>query len=326
MNLRLAVYQLAATNRLAPGATARLLSLAGLEDEPASLVPRFWRTVAVLAAALGGLGLVMWIAANWDTLGRGGRFVLLQGLVAVMLIGAAWRRPLRAPLGLLALLGMGGLFAYFGQTYQTGADPWQLFALWAALALPLCLAVRSDVLWTPWAVVVMTGISLWTQAHTGHSWRVRPEDLPSHLIGFAASALLVLLMSDIAKRWTGAGTWAQRTASTLFVIAVSLTALGGLFSTKVAPHFWLGMALLATAVAWLSTRRGFEVFALSAVALGLNALVLCGLGRLLFENNSGNAIGAFLLMGLVSAGLLASSVHGILRLTRHHASTQQVAP
>ena len=44
---------------------------------------------------------------------------------------------LPVPMGLLAMLGMGALFAYFGQTYQTGADPWQLFALWAALSLPL---------------------------------------------------------------------------------------------------------------------------------------------------------------------------------------------
>jgi uncharacterized membrane protein len=318
MNLRLAVYQLAAANRLGSDATARLLSLAGLDTEPQSLVARFWRTVAVLGAALGGLGIVMWLAANWDTLGRGGRFALLQGLVAVMLLGAAWRRPLRAPLGLLALLGIGGLFAYFGQTYQTGADPWQLFALWAVLALPLCLAVRSDVLWTPWAVVVMTGISLWTQAHTGHSWRVHPEDLPSHLIGFGASALLVLLMSTVARRWTGAGPWALRTASTLFVIAVTLTALGGLFSTPIAPHYTLGLVLLVAAAAWLSTRRGFEIFALSAVALGLNALVLCGLARVLFDTNKGDAIGSLLVMGLVSAGLLAASVHGILRLSRYY--------
>ena len=86
-----------------------------------------------------------------------------------MAVGAAWRPAARAPLALLALLGIGGLFAYFGQTYQTGADPWQLFAWWAALALPLCLGVRSDVLWAPWAAVAVGAISLWVHAHTGKS-------------------------------------------------------------------------------------------------------------------------------------------------------------
>ena len=55
-------------------------------------------------------------------------------------LGGCWINRRIALLGLLALLGIGGLFAYFGQTHQTGADPWQLFALWAALVLPLRLA------------------------------------------------------------------------------------------------------------------------------------------------------------------------------------------
>ena len=86
---------------------------------------------------------------------RRGWLVLTQ----LALAGALWRPALRAPLALLAFLGTGGLFAYFGQTYQTGADAWQLFALWGALALPLCLGARSDALWAPWALVVMTAIS-----------------------------------------------------------------------------------------------------------------------------------------------------------------------
>jgi hypothetical protein len=61
-----------------------------------------------------------------------------------MCVGTLWIPAARTPLSLLALLNIGGLFAYFGQTYQTGADPWQLFSLWAALSLPLCLSVRGE--------------------------------------------------------------------------------------------------------------------------------------------------------------------------------------
>ena len=162
-----------------------------LSPEPAALAHWLPRGVAVLAAALGGLGLVMWIAANWETLGRFGRFGLLQALVLATGVGAALRPQARAPLGLLALLGMGALFAYFGQTYQTGADAWQLFALWAALALPLCLGARSDVLWAPWALVAMTAIALWTHTHTGHRWSVEPQQLSVHLVAWAVALLMV---------------------------------------------------------------------------------------------------------------------------------------
>ncbi len=324
MNPRLLAYQLARAHRLGRDGTTRLLTLAGIGVEPATAGLWFWRVVAVLGAALGGLGLILWLAANWDTLGRAGRFALLQGFVVAMLLGAGARPALRAPLGLLALLGIGGLFAYFGQTYQTGADPWQLFALWAVLGLPLCLAVRSDVLWAPWALVVATGISLWMQAHTGNAWRVQPEDLPAHLLSFAASAGLVLLLGPLPRQHTGAGIWAYRTAGTLFVCMVTFTALGGLFARNTAGHYVLGLVLLAVAAAWLASRRGFEIFILSAVALGLNALVLCGLGRVLFGSASHDVIPLLLLMGLVSAGLLAASVNGILRLARRHAQADGV--
>jgi len=62
--------------------------------------------------------------------------------------------PAPAEAGLASMMpsSIGGLFAYFRQTYQTGADAWQLFALWAALGLPLCLGVGSVVPWAPWEI------------------------------------------------------------------------------------------------------------------------------------------------------------------------------
>jgi uncharacterized membrane protein len=318
MNLRWALQALADTHGLDANGRRRLLQL-GQADEPAQL-SRWWpRGLAVVAAALVGLGAVMWIAANWDTLGRMGRFALLMALVAVTGLGAAARPGARAPLGLLAFLGIGALFAYFGQTYQTGADPWQLFALWAALGLPLCLGARSDVLWAPWSLVVMVGISLWTHAHLGHRWRVEPGDLAVHAWAWGAALAAVAALSEPLQRVTGAGPWGLRTAATFGVVMVSATALGGLFHREVAPHYALGLMVLSAGAALFAQRRAFDVFVLSAAALGLNTLLVCGLARWLFDEVSGDAIGALFMLGLIAAGLLAATVSGILKLLRHHA-------
>ena len=134
MSLRLSLYELMAQHRLSATASRQLLGLGGMDEPPASLAYGLPRGLAVLAAALSGFGLILWVAANWDDFGRFGRFGLLLAFVAAMGIGAITRPGIRGPLGLLALLGIGGLFAFFGQTYQTGADPWQLFALWAGSA------------------------------------------------------------------------------------------------------------------------------------------------------------------------------------------------
>ncbi len=315
MDERLALYEIAAEHKLDSRALGRLQEIAGLGSEPRSLAHGLPRGIAVLAAALAGLGIVFWIAANWDTLGRVGQFALLQGCVLVTCLAALWRPVVRLPMGLLALLAIGGLFAYFGQTYQTGADAWQLFALWAALALPLCLGARSDVLWAPWALVAMTAVALWVTAHTGHQWRALPDDLGAHLIGWAVAFAVVAALGS--RRVTGAGIWALRTALTPAVTMVTLGAIGGLFSRSVAGHYGLGLALLVLAAVVLARPRSFEVFGLSAVALGINALLVAGLARLLFENRSGGEpIGELLLIGLAAAGLLAATVAGVLRLAQ----------
>lgn len=279
------------------------------------------RGLAVASAGLTGFGLVLWIAANWDALGRTGQFTLLQAAV----LGAcalAWRlRAARPAAGLLALLGIGGLFAYFGQTYQTGADAWQLFALWAVLAVPLALGVRSDVVWAPWGLVALTGVALWVQAHTGHRWRTEPRDLPVYLIGWTLAAGVCVLTSPPFHARLGTGPWAFRGSVTLTVVMVSAAALWGLFDRTVSPHYLLGLGLLAGAAALLCQPGRFDVFALSAVALGLDTLLVAGLARLLFdwERGGGDPIGRLLLIGVCAAGLLAYSVSLILRLARRSA-------
>ena len=325
MDLRSTAFELARRHGLDREASLRLLALASPEQEPPTARTWWWRGVAVLAAALGGLGVVMWVAANWDDFGRMGRFAILQGMVVAALLGAAASRALRAPLALLGLLGTGALFAYFGQTYQTGADPWQLFALWAALVLPLCLAVRSEVTWLPWTVVATTGIALWMHAHGGHGWRMAAQDLPVHLTGWCAMLLIVAALDARLRRWSGAGAWSWRLAAAQCAGMVTLTAIAGLFAAPaVAPQYLAGLLVLLAWAGWMCTRRGFEVFGLSATALGLNALVLCGLGRLLFEAGGPDPIGGLLLVALASAGVLAATVQGILRLSRHYA--QEAAP
>ncbi len=319
MNLRLAIYELGEHYSLNAPALHRLLELGKLDTEPPGLPKLLARGVAVLAAILLGLGVVFWVAANWESFGRSGRFALLQILFAVSCI-VAWLRPsLKVPFGMLALVTIGALFAYFGQTYQTGADPWQLFALWALLSLPLVLYARSDVLWTAWTLISMTGLALWIQAHTGHRWRVAPHDLPVHLFGWGLALALTVALSPAGQRYTGAGIWSLRLGITLAVMLITVTAVFGLFEQRVAPHYFLGLLMLATGAAIFSGPRLFDIFNLSAITLGLNALAFGGMVKLLFSGQTqGDEAWTLLILGLVAAAMLAASVHLILKRSRTH--------
>ena len=223
----------------------------------------------------------------------------------------------------MALLAIGGLLAYFGQTYQTGADPWQLFAWWGLLALPLALALRSDVLWTPWALVAMTAVALWAQAHAGHGWfwwgSAGPDDLRVYGWAWGAGALIVAGLSPVLRPITGAGLWSMRTAATLAVALVTFSALLALFEDKTLPTYWLGLAVLAGLALVLALPGAFEIGVLSAVALGLDTLLVAGLGRWLLEDHhGGEPIAQLFVLGLIAAGVLAASVTVLLRLARHH--------
>jgi len=320
MDPRLALHELAELHALSPAAVARLHQLADLTPEP----PHLNRTVplglGILGAALGGLGIVFWVAANWDTLGRFEKFSLLQAVVVILCGTALWLGRARMPLCIAALLTIGALFAYFGQTYQTGADPWQLFALWAVLALPLCLGIKHDALWTPWAMVAMSAVSLWIHAHAGNIWRAQPADFGIHLTGWGMVLILIFGLSPILRQHTGAGMWAMRTALTLGTITVMLTALGALFDHVVpSPHFWLALALMSGAAFAFCTPRLHDTFALSAIGLSLNVLLLGAMVRWLFDLNKGELILDLLIIGIIAAALLGVTVKLILNQARRHA-------
>lgn len=293
-----------------------LLALGGMDAEPPALMRWLPLLLAGLAALLAGLGLIFAIAANWHALPRAAQFALLQMAVGAGAVGVIAVPRLRMPFGLACLLAMGGLLAFFGQTYQTGADAWQLFALWAALGLPLVLGARADTVWSAWVLVAATAISLWMVAHTGHHWRAEPDDLAVHVTGWALALCLVLALSSRHGRRLGAGLWARRTAACLAVVLVTSSAAAALFGKQPAAHALLAVLVLAAA-GWAASRpAAFELFTLSAAALGLNVVLVGWLGWLLFEASRGGELGRFLLLGIVAAGLLAATVSGVLWLAR----------
>jgi uncharacterized membrane protein len=294
-----------------------LLALGGVGAEPTPVVQRLPLLLGGLAGLLTGLGLIFAIAANWSALPRLAQFATLQAAVALGALGLMARPALRLPLGLWCLLATGGLLAFFGQTYQTGADAWQLFALWALLGVPLALGARSDVLWAVVALVAMAAVSLWVSAHTGHGWRAEAGDLLVHVIGWALSLGLVLALSGHPGARVGAGLWARRTAACLAVLLVMAGALAALFDRDPLALTLLAVLVLAVAGVALSRPESFDLFNLSAAALALNAVLVGGMVRLLFDGPThGDPIGRLLLLGVFAAALLAATVSGVLWASR----------
>ena len=327
MGLRSSLIDTAARHGLDGSGLTRLLALGDVEAEPQGISRQVPPILAVLAALMLGLGVIFWVAANWGDMPVSAKFALLQGLVLLASAAAALLPgPLRAPMALLAMLNIGGLFAFFGQTFQTGADPWQLFALWAALALPLAVAARSDVVWLPWVIVAMTGVTLWAHAAIGRVWRFDAHDADVQAVACVSAAMVVVLVSRKLQRFTGAGLWALRMAAWLFASMLTLLGVFALFDSQVELQYWVSVLVIVAACAWFASRNGYDLMALSVAALGLNVLLVGGLARLLFQHSGSGDINSFLILGLVAAGALAGTVSLLMKRARLQETTMPTSP
>lgn len=286
------------------------------------------QAVAVSGAGLLGLGVVFWVAAHWAYWPRLAQFAILQGAWLACCVAAAQSPAWRTPLAVVAFASLGGLLAYFGQTYQTGADPWTLFATWAALGLPLCLAVRRDGLWAAWALVALTGVALWWQTWQGSPWRHDGNWGPMWLAWALAAVISLALHPTLHAgwaHWRGTGRVAWLTALVLTLLMLGTGAVLALTRPDWGGPWAVAGLLLAGLMGATLRARPRDVAALSAQALLGNVLLVGGLARLLFDGARGSDAGVFLLLGLIAMGALAASVTWILRWSRADAEADGAA-
>jgi len=135
--------------RLSPAAYHQILFYCGVRPNLTG-----WRSFLRVFLTLLGLlalvaGAVFFIAWNWAAMPKMTKFLFVQLFIIALAVVVWWRwYDGVARMALLAVgLSFGGLFALYGQVYQTGADSWELFYTWACVLLPLALLGRQNALW-----------------------------------------------------------------------------------------------------------------------------------------------------------------------------------
>jgi uncharacterized membrane protein len=152
------------------------------------------QTLLWLAVICLGAGVIFFFAYNWQALTRMHRFALVE--VAVLLSSIAFLRfstNLHARKALLMGLALltGSLLALVGQTYQTGADHWQLFAVWALFITPWALCVNSSVIWIFWAILINTTLLLYIELTQEFLWFYMHSSDTSLLLLCAINSILL---------------------------------------------------------------------------------------------------------------------------------------
>ncbi|MCM2266071.1 MAG: zinc-ribbon domain-containing protein [Desulfuromonadales bacterium] len=298
----------ATDGRLAVEKLPRALRLAGALPGPLEW-RRFldglalWLGAVCLAAAV-----IFFFAYNWQELGHFTRFGIVELLLAAAIL-ASWRLGLERIAGkaalLVATLLVGALLALVGQTYQTGADPWELFATWALCVLPWVAVARFAPLWLVWLTLVNLAVGLYYHAFAGlFGFLFGTETLWWVLAGVNTLALAAWeLAAGRGVSWL-AERWAPRIVATASLGYATLLA-----AWTIVDHDSVGIAALAGYSVWLACayvvyrHRIRDLYVLALGVLSLVIVVAVFLGNNLLRH--GDA-GAFLFIGLVVLGLSAA--------------------
>lgn len=224
-------------------------------------------------------GVIFFFAYNWDALSRLQRFALAQVLLALPLL-VLLRYPLQhwiAQSGVFAsALLLGALLALVGQTYQTGADAFELFLLWGLLLVPWAVLGRN--LAVAGLIMLLLNVALVLACQT--FTQLSPDLRFALLLGM--NLLFWLPLARLAWQ-DGRPLW--HLANTLLVLVLLVIATGwallAVFDSGVRTHPWLGhlvwlllLALLLVLYAWRSFQRPLLVLLLLALLVRLSFWVI----------------------------------------------------
>ncbi|MDH4325296.1 MAG: DUF2157 domain-containing protein [Betaproteobacteria bacterium] len=262
-----------------------------------------WLGVVMVAASV-----IFFLAYNWHELGRYAKFALAEGMI-VAALAVLWWQGLERIGGKAALLAAalftGALLALIGQTYQTGADTFELFAVWAVAILPWALLARLPALWVLWLALANLAVVLYFQAFRGFFGLIFTTERQLWLL-FGLNTIALALWEGLALAgiaWLRER-WALRLLATASGACVTALAVFAVFDKTAfgwALPVWL--AWLGAAYA-LYRRRIRDLFVLAGGVLSSIVVVASGLSRLLLEARAD--AGGLFFIGLVIIAMSAA--------------------
>ena len=306
-NARNEVLDWSEQGRLAPGKLREALEATGALPDARDwrrFLDRLllWMGTVMLASAA-----IFFFAFNWAEMGRLAKIGLVEALIVAALAGL-WRLGLEAATGKAALFAasllVGGLLALIGQIYQTGADTWELFAVWAAAILPWALLGRLPALWVLWlALLNLAGALYYMTFGIFFSLLFEPERLAWLLFGLNTAALVLWeLCAATGLDWLRER-WSVRIVATASGALATWLAMMDIFDWRASSHWGLPGWLAWMAAAYATYRHWQkDVYVLAGGVLSAIVVVASVLGK----NMGHSDAGGFLFIGMVIIGMSAA--------------------
>lgn len=257
-----------------------------------------------IGAAAVALSVIFFIAYNWSGMGRLFKIGLVEALLIAAVAGYCFcpRHQLPGQFCLLmATLLLGALLALFGQTYQTGADPWQLFFNWALLMLPWALLSRFAVLWLLWLALLNLSLILYYQTFGGVFGLLFISQAPLLWLAFAFNTLALFVWEFLSGRYAWlAARWCVRLIAVASGTALTLLCLHAIFDAS--PNAMPAIAWLvwSGALYYLYRTVWPDLFILAGLCLTGIVIITSFVANYLLDDL---AAAGFLLLAILVIGL-----------------------
>ena len=305
MQARNEILDWAEEGRIAPRDLRRALEVSGVLPDAAAWRQFLDRLLLFAGTLLVAAGVIFFLAFNWNDLGRMAKFALVEVLLVVTLV-AVWRFGVEHIAGKAALLGAalftGALFALIGQTYQTGADTFELFAVWALAILPWALVARFPALWLFWLLLVNLAALLYLGTMRAPLW---------FFAGSSRQLWLLFALNTVALVvWEGLALSGIQWLRERWSVRILATASGG-FATALAVTDIVSKHTVGGVAAWLAwmaaayilyRHKVKDLFVLAGGVLSVVVVVSTVVIRHFFRVDAG----AFLFVGLLVIGISAA--------------------
>ncbi|MDR2604574.1 MAG: DUF4401 domain-containing protein [Desulfovibrio sp.] len=275
------------------------------------------RLLTVCGILLFVAGIVFFIAADWNDMHRFARFGLTSGAISAFGLAALRLGP-DSPSGKVCLLAcglaVGPHLAVFGQTYQTGAELWELFRIWCVILFLLALVGRQSALWLS---VFVTG-SLWSMLYYGEFERylLLPEPAAASLAALAAWEIAARKAepdSRLRARWLPRLLYLNASVKLTLTLSEWITTENSYFSIPSLflphPEVWTVFLYVTTCVGGCTLYR-FKIQDLFMPFLSLASLAFLTAAVLIREEflfHSGSLALSLLGWSLIIVGLTAAA-------------------
>jgi uncharacterized membrane protein len=143
------LHALAASGVLDRAELDRALQVAGYRPTTASWSAYLYWHALIVGIVFLAAGAVFFVAANWSVLPGSLRMGIVGAAMVIATLSGGYLGDTLAGRATTLLGGLlfGPLLAVYGQVYQTGADAWQLFAMWTLVLLAYGVLVRFVGTW-----------------------------------------------------------------------------------------------------------------------------------------------------------------------------------